>query len=341
MCSRSRASRSACRRRRGWPLPRVQALLAAGLLLLSARVPLSAWAQPGTDDHSPFLLAVERLQLWFGTSTGDLVVATAAALLSVAAALGPWRPRLATAGSPRRVDRGRGSVACRRDRARPRELAPHLLHRYLPAERSWVDAAHVGHATLVEAAGNRPSDGEEQLFWNRSLRRVAVLPGGSPPDRLASRTSRSTRTACCTTAAGRCTEPLVVDGYASTVELRDARVVASAPRDRLVVPHGVARLRLYVIGRSTDGLLWSRGASFSGPTARGARRAGEWQGRPRGRAPGAGQRSCACRSAPEARGRSTSPPRSADSPVDDCSEATWGSTLRCRGASLRLKPPAC
>ena len=80
---------------RGWPLPRVQALLAAGLLLLSVRVPLSAWAQPGSDDHSPFLLAVERLQLWFGTSSGDLVVAAAAALLSVAAALGPWRPRIA------------------------------------------------------------------------------------------------------------------------------------------------------------------------------------------------------------------------------------------------------
>ena len=31
----------------------VTALLAAGLLLLSVRVPLSAWAQPGSDDHSP------------------------------------------------------------------------------------------------------------------------------------------------------------------------------------------------------------------------------------------------------------------------------------------------
>jgi hypothetical protein len=55
--------------------------------------------------------------------------------------------------------------------------------------------------------------------------------------------------------------PLVVDGYASTVEFRGARLVASAPRDRLVVPQGVARLRLYVLGRSTDGLLVSsRGA---------------------------------------------------------------------------------
>ena len=239
---------------RGWPLPRVQALLAAGLLLLSVRVPLSAWAQPGSDDHSPFLLAVERLQLWFGTSTGDLVVAAAAALLSVAAALGPWRPRIAL---PALL--GASIVAAAASLAGVTALdhsnSVRLLHRYLPAERSWVDAAHVGHATLVEAAGNRPSDGEEQLFWNRSLRRVAVLPGGSPPDRLAVANVSIDSHGVLHDRGRTLRGPLVVDGYASTVEFRDARVVASAPRDRLVVPKGVARLRLYVLGRSTDGLL--------------------------------------------------------------------------------------
>ena len=245
---------------RGWPLPRVQALLAAGLLLLSVRVPLSAWAQPGSDDHSPFLLAVERLQLWFGTSTGDLVVAAVAALLSVAAALGPWRPRIALpALLGASIVAAAASLAC--VTALDHSNSVRLLHRYLPAERSWVDAAHVGHATLVEAAGNRPTDGEEQLFWNRSLRRVAVLPGGSPPDRLAA-ANVSIDSHGVPHDRGRALRgPLVVDGYASTVELRDARLVASAPRDRLVVPQGVARLRLYVIGRSTDGLLVSsRGA---------------------------------------------------------------------------------
>src|SRR5207249_905689 len=55
--------------------------------------------------------------------------------------------------------------------------------------------------------------------------------------------------------------PLVVDGYASTVQLADARLVARAPRDTLVLPRGPARLRLYVIGRAADGLLvGSRGA---------------------------------------------------------------------------------
>jgi hypothetical protein len=245
---------------RGWPLPRVQAVLAAGLLLLSVRVPLSAWAQPGSDDHSPFLLAVERLQLWFGTSTGDLVVATAAALLSVAAALGPWRPRIAL---PALLGASIAAAAASLAGvlALDHSNSLRLMHRYLPAERSWVDAANVGHATLVEAAGNRPSDGEEQLFWNRSLRRVAVLPGGSPPDRLASANVSIDSHGVLHDRGRTLQGALVVDGYASTVEFRDARVVARGPRDRLVVPDGIARLRLYVIGRSTDGLLVSsRGA---------------------------------------------------------------------------------
>lgn len=245
---------------RGWPLARVQAVLAAGLLLLSVRVPLSGWAQPGTDDHSAFLLSVERLQLWFGTSTGDLVVATAAALLSIGAALGPWRPRVAAPlllGAALAASAASLAGVTALDHAN----SVRLTHRYLPAERSWVDSEHVGRATLLEAAGNRPSDGEEQLFWNRSLRRVAVLPGGSPPDRLAA-AYLSIDTHGVLRDHGRALRgPLVVDGYASTVDFRAAQVVAHAPRDRLVVPAGVARLRLYVIGRSTDGLLASsRGA---------------------------------------------------------------------------------
>jgi hypothetical protein len=241
---------------RGWPLPRVQAVLAGVLLVVSVRVPLSGWATPGSDDHSPFLLAVERLQFGLGTSTGAFVVAALAAVCSVAAALGPWRPRiaapvlvgLALAGSAATL----GCVTLL-----DHENAVRLSHRYLPAQRSWVDASHVGRATLLEAAGNRPSDGEEQLFWNRSLDRVAVLPGGAPPDRLASAYVSIDRHGVVRDRGRALQGPLVVDGYASTVQVAGARLVAAAPRDRLVVPRGPVRLRLYVLGRSSDGLLVS------------------------------------------------------------------------------------
>ena len=244
---------------RGWPLPRVQALFAAGLLLLSVRVPLSAWAQPGSDDHSPFLLAVERLQLWFGTSSGDLVVAAAAALLSVAAAIGPWRPRIALSALLG-ASIAAAAAALAGVTALDHSNSVRLLHRYLPAERSWVDAAHVGPAT----SSRRPATGRATARSSSSgTARCAASrcsPAGARPTGSRLRTSRSTRTACCTTAAGRCA------GRSSSTATRarwspDARLVARAPRDRLVVPQAVARLRLYVIGRSSDGLLVSsRGA---------------------------------------------------------------------------------
>lgn len=245
---------------RGWPLPRVQALLAGALLLLSVRVPLTQWTAPGTDDHSPFLLAVERLQLGLGTGTAALVVAGAAALLALAAAAAPFRPRV---GLPLVLVLSLAASAAGLGLATSldHENGYRLLARYVPADRSWVDAADVGSATLLEAAGSRPSDGEEQLFWNRSLTRVAVLPAGSPPDRLAAATLSIDRAGRLHVAGRPLRGPLVVDGYASTVEVADARVVARAPHDRLVVPRGDARLRLYVIGRSHDGMLvGSRGA---------------------------------------------------------------------------------
>ena len=242
---------------RGWPLPRVQALLAAGLLLLSARVPLSAWAQPGSDDHSPFLLAVERLQLWFGTSSGDLVVAAAAALLAVAAALGPWRPRLAL---PALL--GASIVASAASLAGVTALD----HAKLGPPAAPVSArgaldGPTPHTSAMRRSSRRPATGRATARssspGNRSLRRVAVLPGGSPPDRLAAANVSIDSHGVLHDRGRTLHGALVVDwlGYASTVEFRGARLVASAPRDRLVVPDGVARLRLYIIGRSTDGLL--------------------------------------------------------------------------------------
>jgi hypothetical protein len=113
---------------------------------------------------------------------------------------------------------------------------------------------------LVEGAGSHPTDGEEQLFWNRSLRRVALLPDGSPPDRLAATQLRIDARGTLLAGGRPLRGPLVVDGFGSTVLLQDARVIAAAPNNRLWLPRADARLRLYVIGRSeAGGGLWRSG----------------------------------------------------------------------------------
>src|SRR5207253_5103161 len=81
---------------RGWPHRVPHALLAAGLVALAARIPLSGYARPGSDDHSPFLLAVQHLEPSLGNAGAAGLAGGLATALAVTAALAVRRPRLAT-----------------------------------------------------------------------------------------------------------------------------------------------------------------------------------------------------------------------------------------------------
>ncbi len=254
---------------RGWPLRRGHAVLALGLVLLAARLPLSGYSRPGADDHSPLLLAVQRLGMIVGgDATAATVIAAVATVLAFAAAAAAWRPRL---GTPVLLALAflvsAGALAGASDFDRLNSAAAH--RRYLPADRSWVDHAGVGSATLVTAYGGRPADAEEQLFWNRSLQRVAVLPGGGPPDRLAAAHLSIGKDGRLLDGTRPLRGPLVVDGYSGTIELRGARPVAAAPHFRLWVPAGTPRLAMYVPGRTFDGYIGDSGAIVLWPTTRG------------------------------------------------------------------------
>jgi hypothetical protein len=252
---------------RGWPARRAHALLALVLVVLAARVPLSGYARPGADDHSPFLLAVQHLEPSLGNAGAATLVASLATVLALAAAAVAWRPRVATPLLLGLAVAGCGAAlagATAFDGANSLSV----LHRYLPADRSWIDHAGVGDVTLVTAYGGRPVDAEEQLFWNRSVRRVAVLPGGSPPDRLGAQRLLWDRNGVLVAHGRPLRGPLAVDGYAGTIVLRGARVVAAAPHFRLWQPAGVARLALYVPGRYFDGYLGRSGAITLWPAGR-------------------------------------------------------------------------
>src|SRR5439155_218653 len=64
-----------------WAVPAI----ALGLLLLSARVPLSGYTVADAKQDSPFLFAAFQLQKPLGSANGALAVAVLAALLSIAA----------------------------------------------------------------------------------------------------------------------------------------------------------------------------------------------------------------------------------------------------------------
>ncbi|MGZ4384916.1 MAG: hypothetical protein ACXVY3_09980, partial [Gaiellaceae bacterium] len=167
--------------RRGWPARVPHLLLAAALVILSVRVPLSGFAISATIDASPILFAVYWLTGKLG-GPGNAAGAVAAAvgLMSVVAVLASRRPRL---GTP--VVLGLALLATGAASAGAVALdvqsTKNLRRIVFPAaDPSWVDHAKVGPVTLLQSyTGGGGGFTLQELFWNRSITSVALLPGAT------------------------------------------------------------------------------------------------------------------------------------------------------------------
>jgi hypothetical protein len=239
---------------RGWPLGRVHALLAGGMLLIAGIVPLSNYARPRFAGQSPFLIGVRWLEAQLGNGDAALAVALAAAAMAAMAAAAAWKPRIGTA-AVLAIALAFSGLSYGAAWAFDRANTAAGVQNYLASDRSWVDHAQVGSVTLVTSAYGSSVAQESQLFWNRSVSRATALPQGASPDdrpsdRLAPDPDGTLR------ASGRpLSGPLLVDERGSTVVFRNAERIASATGFTLWSPHGAARLALYMPGRFSDGWL--------------------------------------------------------------------------------------
>jgi hypothetical protein len=242
---------------RGWPARRAHALLVAGALAVCAAVPLAFHAADAGKTQSAFLFGVHRLEeLLRGDGSGSLAVAVVAALLSTAAGLLALRPRIATpivpalaicfatAASVLAADFDRRNTSGVRDS-------------FLPAEPSWIDQAGVGDVALVRGLGLK-TDALSQLFWNRSVDRVLLLPGAEPFDSFATELLTFAPDGRFIADGQPVRSALLVDEWAARIELHGASAVASSPGFRLWRPHGTPRLALYLPGYYKDGWLATR-----------------------------------------------------------------------------------
>jgi hypothetical protein len=239
---------------RGWPARRAHALLAAGALGASAAVPLAFHAADAAKSQSAFLFGVHRLEQLLGSDgSGGLAVAAVAAGLSLAVGILALRPRIATAVVPALAlcFLTAASILAvdfdRRNTSGVRDL-------FLPEDPSWIDRADVGEVALVRGLGLK-TDAIEQLFWNRSLDRVLLLPGARPFDVFAEEPLSFAPDG--TLVAGRrpVRSALLVDEWATRIELHGASPVASSPGFRLWRAEGTPRLALYALGYYQDGWL--------------------------------------------------------------------------------------
>ena len=239
---------------RGWPHRLVHGVVAAGLVALAARVPLSGFSAADGKTNAPTLFAQARLE----QALGDVGLASLAGAGVVTLVLGvlvaaAWRGRgttvalclalaVCTATSVGAVSYNLGN-------------AERTKRDVLGAEPSFVDDLNVSGAAMLQTRTSPRAVGSEYLFWNRSVDAVYLLPGAEPPDSFA--VTRLTVASDGTLLAGGdpVRRPLLADGFSDTLRFRHSREVARSPAYRLLRSNGPQQLALYAPGRYADGWL--------------------------------------------------------------------------------------
>ncbi len=241
------------------------ALLSLLLFALSARLPLSGWAGALGKTDSPFLTAVFRLEKTLGTANGSFVLAGLAAAGAAGAVLVSRRggARLALAATIAFVFVSSfGALIA--DSANARDVR----HEFLPANPSWVDATGLRDVTLLQTAGAPAAGAVEQLYWNRSITRMALVGAAMPTDIYA---APRIRVANDGTLLGVGANVLVQD-YAATAQFANARLVATAGTFSLWSADSAPQLSLLERGRFSDGWLARTGKLSIWPDAAGRTR---------------------------------------------------------------------
>lgn len=240
---------------RGWPHRLAHALMAAGLVALAARVPLSGYSAADGKTNAPTLFATARLEELLGdVGLASLVLALGAALLLgavvVATRAGRWMTPLAL---------GLALLTCGVAYAGAVSFSIGNAERtradVLGATPSFVDRSGLRDVAMLQSRSSERGYASEYLFWNRSVDTVYLLPGAEPPDSFAVTRLEIGRDGTLLAGGRPVTSPLLADGISDTVRFRDSSEVASSPVYNLLRSSGPHRLALYAPGRFEDGWL--------------------------------------------------------------------------------------
>jgi hypothetical protein len=261
---------------RGWPLRVTHLALAAALIVVSVRLPLSGYAVASTVDGSPILFGVYWLTGKLGRpGDASALIAAAVGVMSLVAVLASRRPRV---GTPVVLALALLALGAASAGAVALDVAStaSLKRAYLPRDPSWVDRARVGDVTLLQSYSGVRAITLQELFWNRSIKRVVLLPGAARFDAFRTEQARASGDGSLFVSGREVTGPVLVDTFGSTVRLRGARVLESGPTATLWLPVRAERPRLafYALGRYYDEWLGSAGAFFAWPQQVGARVSG-------------------------------------------------------------------
>jgi hypothetical protein len=253
--------------RRGRPAKHAVALIAVGLLALSARVPLSGYTVSDFKQDSPFLMGVFRLEKAVGVGDGSLSIALGAAVLAGLGAAVAFKSRLvwlavgATIVASCAVSLGAISF--------DHHVVRSVRATYLPPDARWIDHAHVGDATLIQTPATPHARAHEQLFWNGSLKRLAFLDQASPIDAFGHPHVTIADDGRFLLGGKTLLGPLVISNFAVRAQLTGALPVARGADYELWRPAGTPRMALFVGGLYQSGWLSPSGHVTLYPGANG------------------------------------------------------------------------
>lgn len=246
----------------GRPQRLIVGALSVGLLLATARLPLSGYTTGGGSADSPFLFAVAQMQSHLGTAGGSFVFALVGLAGAAGAALVAWRGGGRYAVAAAVLFAAVISVGAAVNDSAGSRLVRNVA---LPKDPSWIDATGLQNVTLVQTVGSPPLRSFEQLYWNRSLNREARLGNALPTDVYP---APRIRVAPDGTLRGVGPNVLLQE-YAATARFANARLVARVGTFSLWSAESTPRLALLEQGRYSDGWLSRSGRLTVWPDAAG------------------------------------------------------------------------
>jgi hypothetical protein len=233
------------------------ALIAVGMIAMSARVPLSGYTDVHGRQDSPFLIGVHKLDELVGHANASLTVAAVAAVLALLSVAVAYRNRLAVPALAfvgallAAVSLGAWSLDSR--------YANAARTTYLPEDARWVDNARLSDVTLLNTPGSKREIALEQMFWNRSITEFARLRDADRADAFAAPRVRIARDGALWLSGRPLRTPLLVAEYAMNAQFSGATRVDATNLFTLWRPAGTPRLTLLTGGRYFDGWLANTG----------------------------------------------------------------------------------
>lgn len=242
----------------GRPLRNVALTLAATLIVIVARAPISEYAAAQGRADSPLLLAVSRLEGFLGVGTASLIVALAATMCAAIAGaaafgwIGPTGALVSTAVVLAVISLGA--------HAEDRRLSAGVEKNELRAAPNWVDRSGGVDVLLVEPTGNNAGSAMLLALRNRSVDGIALL--GRKATAFDGAVRRLTVDDRGTLRLG--VKPvegqLLLDGTSTRILVANSRTIAKGGDFALVDSARGARLSTIVEGMYSDGWLAGSGS---------------------------------------------------------------------------------